>query len=934
MRVRVGIAIASSIVGAFFTESANAQTCTAEQTLTGQYFTGGGATANRCESEATLRTRATNVCKYTVGAVGAFRVEASGCQGASFGRAVFTCCPSAASPVRRVAADKKIPMLTPDLKRPPIPPAVLRTPYVSPIFKKPLNAPGRPLRGYVDLHAHLLNHLGFGGKLLYGGTDVGVLMPSGGIWKPACPNGWVTDAPGTCFSKCPDGYRGVGPSCFPLCPSGWTDSGATCTPPSYGRGAGYADAPSIYTRGSKSRGAGYSWDPFAQRHNPEPPAGRNMQNGYDRCRYDLGENACEEGSPGIYYPKCSSGWDGVGPVCWEQCRPGYGQVGLTCSRSGIDIARERCAKDNPQGCDQVGAIFYPKCKAGYQTAGLICTQDCPSTTTNIGLLCQKKLLARSGPQAVTKTCNLADTRALNIGDALGTCTSTHGGWDAFTNTCGDTWRNFVVNTFSNMADHTTSHDGPVREDSPTFVRWPKWNDVHHQQMWIEWVKRAYDGGLRVMVSLAGNSLTLAKAIAGNAPFDDKTAADVQLDELQQYAARNSSFVEIAKSAADLRRIVGQDKLAIVPGIELDHLGGFGNNTPDPTPDQMRAEIRRLYGKGVRYVLPVHAANNSLGGTALYESMFLFANLFQTGSQIDAVCSIPSENIGKRLNTGDLDWVFAITNALGVQRFPNNCPVGVGFKNARGLQPLGKVAIDEMMTLGIMLDLDHAGQKTTVEMVDYTSSSSPTGSALLRKVGLDYPLVTGHNGPRPNVASKDTSERSLPEASYTTLAGRGSISGVGSDSAEAGHWIESARAVMKLGMPIAFGSDVNGMANLPRPPWANAPDTEPTSPAPPFACKRANASGSTAQCIEYLNDDGSKPAGSSATFKRAKSVNGSRTWDYNTEGVAHFGLFPDFLLDVERRGGTDVVSAMYDGAEKLAQSWAKADTVAEKIRTTK
>jgi hypothetical protein len=36
MRVRVGIAIASSIVGAFFTESANAQTCTAEQTLTGQ----------------------------------------------------------------------------------------------------------------------------------------------------------------------------------------------------------------------------------------------------------------------------------------------------------------------------------------------------------------------------------------------------------------------------------------------------------------------------------------------------------------------------------------------------------------------------------------------------------------------------------------------------------------------------------------------------------------------------------------------------------------------------------------------------------------------------------------------------------------------------------------------------------------------------------
>jgi hypothetical protein len=315
-------------------------------------------------------------------------------------------------------------------------------------------------------------------------------------------------------------------------------------------------------------------------------------------------------------------------------------------------------------------------------------------------------------------------------------------------------------------------------------------------------------------------------------------------------------------------------------------------------------------------------------------MFLFANLFQTGSQIDVVCANESEKIGKRVNTGDLGWVFAITGALGVQNFPNNCGTNIGFKNARGLQPLGKVAIDEMMTLGMIIDLDHSGQNTTNDIVNYTGNKSPTNSDLLKKSGGAYPLVTGHSSPRttaeglPVLPLKDSSERSLLGAHYQEIALRGSIAGVGSDGAEAGNWLESARSVTKLGMPIAFGSDVNGMANLPRPPWANNPLTKPIMPTPVIACVAANSTGTPKQCIEYLDDNGNRPAGSSATFKRAKS--GDRTWDYNTEGVVHFGLFPDFLKDVERRGGMDVVSNMYDGAEKFAQSWAQAESIAAKI----
>lgn len=39
------------------------------------------------------------------------------------------------------------------------------------------NVPAR-LRGFVDLHTHPLSNLGFGGKIVYGGVDVGALLPA------------------------------------------------------------------------------------------------------------------------------------------------------------------------------------------------------------------------------------------------------------------------------------------------------------------------------------------------------------------------------------------------------------------------------------------------------------------------------------------------------------------------------------------------------------------------------------------------------------------------------------------------------------------------------------------------------------------------------------------------------------------------------------
>lgn len=61
-----------------------------------------------------------------------------------------------------------------------------------------------------------------------------------------------------------------------------------------------------------------------------------------------------------------------------------------------------------------------------------------------------------------------------------------------------------------------------------FDGWPRWNSVSHQMMYHEWLKRAYDGGMRLMVMQAVNSKALCKATTQIYSCDDMEAVDRQL----------------------------------------------------------------------------------------------------------------------------------------------------------------------------------------------------------------------------------------------------------------------------------------------------------------------------------------------------------------------------------------------------------------------
>jgi hypothetical protein len=64
-----------------------------------------------------------------------------------------------------------------------------------------------------------------------------------------------------------------------------------------------------------------------------------------------------------------------------------------------------------------------------------------------------------------------------------------------------------------------------------------------------------------------------------------------------------------------------------------------------------------------------------------------------------------------------------------------------------------------------------------------------------------------------------------------------------------------------------------------------------------------------------------------TFERQKT--GERTFDFAKEGVAHYGLYADWLEDLRRVGGQPMADDMWAGAEAYLQMWERASGIESK-----
>jgi hypothetical protein len=61
-----------------------------------------------------------------------------------------------------------------------------------------------------------------------------------------------------------------------------------------------------------------------------------------------------------------------------------------------------------------------------------------------------------------------------------------------------------------------------------------------------------------------------------------------------------------------------------------------------------------------------------------------------------------------------------------------------------------------------------------------------------------------------------------------------------------------------------------------------------------------------------------------TFQRQRS--GLRVFDFTKDGIAHYGLFPDWWEDIRRAGGAEAVADMARGAEAYLEAWERVEGV--------
>jgi len=106
---------------------------------------------------------------------------------------------------------------------------------------------------------------------------------------------------------------------------------------------------------------------------------------------------------------------------------------------------------------------------------------------------------------------------------------------------------------------------------PDFIIWPRFTTLVHQQAYIDWIYRAYQGGLRLITCLAVNNELLGTRTDPDVPTDDRHAIERQVAAMKEMVAHldrqaggaGRGWMQIAHSPEEARRIVGGARLAIV-----------------------------------------------------------------------------------------------------------------------------------------------------------------------------------------------------------------------------------------------------------------------------------------------------------------------------------------------------------------------------------
>jgi microsomal dipeptidase-like Zn-dependent dipeptidase len=492
------------------------------------------------------------------------------------------------------------------------------------------------------------------------------------------------------------------------------------------------------------------------------------------------------------------------------------------------------------------------------------------------------------------------------------------------------------------------HDG-----YPDFEEWPTYSSMMHQQMYVDWLFRAYQYGLRLVVITATNSEVICNAAEHPLPCNDEAVVEDQIKQIQEMAdwvannefggdrSRPRPWLEIVKSSSDAKRVVQNNRLAVVIGVEVDNLfdcgpGKWGRECDQAHVDEM---LKKYYELGVRQITPIHLAESAFGGNALYDDRFL-ANSYYLRSSYQVPRRCPEEGVFWRpLGAAGVPLfarVLEYGNGLGWYSPPYEDPaVSPGACNPNGLSELGQHLIRGMMKKGMLVDMEHMSQRSTDDTLSIAAGAHypvMVSHAWFRDLKLER-MSPDYSDPK-NPSRHWTDQRSEMHTSRETLEKIRALGGVVGvltnqgpveDHEPPGHNppVENdcdtssksfataylyALKVMGNMAGVGIGTDVNGLAGQPGPRFGVE------------ACGKARDLPEQKKRVSY---DGNTTVDSRPLTRYHL---GNRSFDFNEDGLAHYGLLPDMIADLEQVGvPSTAVDTLFNSAAAYITMWKLAES---------
>ena len=430
---------------------------------------------------------------------------------------------------------------------------------------------------------------------------------------------------------------------------------------------------------------------------------------------------------------------------------------------------------------------------------------------------------------------------------------------------------------------------------PDFPFWPNSTQLTHSGYYYKWIERAWLSGLRMTTTMIVENQVLCTVQSTINPVSwvganscntmDSIRLQVQrLHQMQnyidaQYGGPGKGFFRLVETSAEARRVIADGKLAVVMGVEASETFNCGSLDFCNT-DKVEEGLMELYDLGIRTIFPAHKFDNQLSGAKVEDGFINIGEALSTGHYYETErCDANTDGKGMTSGFPVIGEIPLVGGLLGQVGFTPDYEGHDDHCNVRGLTSLGAYLINRMIDLNMLIDLDHLSADAATQVMDIVEARDYSG------------VVSSHSFMHKNKERElhNNFQRMLDVGGFAAQY-NGSANSLKSSI---GRYLDGVEQTPYL-PAVGIGTDMSGLAGQPGPRGFNSSDQ---------------------LSYPYTSEFG-------LTFDR--QVSGNRTFDYNGDGMAHYGMLADHLEDIRRLSGSRIYEALMNSAEGYLQMWERAE----------